>query len=198
MFRHSFRVCLTLSAAAILWCASDAVSLAAKSPVPIPETFWLTAGKLKAKATQLGGFSALGAADISFSAAEGVGFPATGTFTCDIADVDPEVVFELTVPGTYAQDEKGKIVLVPDAEAVETAIAELILGVLAEGGLVPDSLTATILKSSAKAKTGSSTKLGDFIKLKFKAQVALTIVVGPDTILMKVSTSYNGVGTPAT
>ena len=194
MIRHSSRFCLTIAAAALLWCASDAVTLAAKTPVPIPNTTWLTAGKLKAKASRLGGFSSLGEAGISFSPADGIGFPATGTFNCVISDLDPDVEFVIIVTGTYSQDELGKILLTPEEAPIETQINDLIMGLLAEVPIVPDDLAVEMIKCSAKAKTGTSTKLGTYIKLKFQAKAAVIVTLGPDSVALKVNMSYNGTG----
>jgi len=195
MFRHSLRFCVTMSAAALLWCASDTVSLAAKPPVLIPNTAWATVGKVKGTASHFGGFSAPGQGIISFSPAQGEGFPATGTFNCEIGDLDPEVEFQLTVPGTYSQDERGKIVLTPENVPIEAQIDQVVRDLLlSELGIVPDSLTVVIVKNQAKAKTNSSTKLGEFINLKFQAKAVVTVVYEAQTGVVKVNMSYNGKG----
>jgi hypothetical protein len=197
MFRNAFRSCVALSAAAILWCASDTVSLAAKAPVPVAGTAWATTGKVKAKAGKLGGLSVDGQGGVLFSPSEAVGLPTAGDFECEFAGTDVDVTVGATVTGTYTQDEKGKIQLVVNDEPLEAQITALILVALAGQGIVPDSIETTITKTTATAKTKSSTKSGETIKVKFSVKADVAVTLGPETETLKVNLSYSGDGPKA-
>jgi hypothetical protein len=197
MFRHAFRSCVALSAAAVLWCASDTVSLAAKAPVTVAGTTWATTGKVKAKAGKLGGLSVDGQGGILFSPGDAMGLPTAGEYECEFSGTDIDVTIGATVIGTYVQDEKGKIQLVVNDEPLEAQITGLVLAALASEGIVPDSIETTITKTTATAKTKSSTKSGDTIKVKFSAKADVAVTLGPETETLKVTLSYSGDGPKA-
>ena len=182
------RSSLTLLLAGLLWSASDSVTLAAKAPVLVSNTAWDTTGTLAAKLQGAPTLKVQAQALVSFSVT------AEGLFEMDISDG----VDTLEVPGTYAQDPRGKLSMLPDAAALQTEIHDMIVASLTEQGYPPESyksLEVLFQKLSTKAKAGSSTKTGDFLQVKFQVKfVALLTDLEDFVSVGKGGYSYNGKG----
>ena len=187
------RKCAVALALVLLLCVSDGVSPAGAPPLVVANTTWLTTGMLQAKVSGSKPVKGPAEALVEFTDASGPSLPGSGSFRMTITDPSPTA---LMIEGAYVQDEKAKIGVTTDDPALADRLTDLVTDALEEQGYDPglfDLIQVSVTRNAVKTK--ASSRNGELLQVKWKAQYEVLLVMGAESAQGKGSLSYNGKGT---